>query len=181
MSVPPDTPPRRVPRPVTLAYLERAALYYLERYASSSGNLRRVLLRKVDRRCRERGEEATAETTALVDEVVRKAVSGGYLDDRSYAAGRVAALRRRGGSARGIAAKLQAKGVDRDLIETALAAEDTDETAAALALARRRRLGPFRTRDRAAHRDRDLAAMARGGFSFDVARRVVDGDGTGEA
>jgi regulatory protein len=164
---------------VTLAYLERAALYYLERYASSSQNLRRVLARKVERRCRERDEDP-AEAMALVDEVVGKALSGGYVDDKVYAQGRVAALRRRGGSARGIAMKLAAKGVDRELVEAALADEHTDEITAALALARRRKLGPFRTRDRALHRDRDLAAMARGGFSFDVARRVVDGDGTAE-
>jgi regulatory protein len=172
-----DAPARRPPKPVTLAYLERAALHYLERYASSSENLRRVLARKVERRCRERDEDP-AEAMALVDEVIRRAVSGGYVDDRLYAEGRVAALRRRGGSARGIAMRLAAKGVDRELVQAALAGEDTDETTAALALARRRKLGPFRTRDRALHRDRDLAALARGGFSFDVARKVVDGDGT---
>ncbi|HYF54206.1 MAG TPA: RecX family transcriptional regulator [Salinarimonas sp.] len=172
-------PPRKPPKPVTAAYLERAALHYLERYASSAGNLRRVLARKVERRCRERDEDP-AEFLPLVDEVVGKAVSGGYLDDRLYAEGRVAALRRRGASARGIAAKLSAKGVDRDTVAAALGAEEGDDMTAALALARRRRLGPFRTRDREGHRDRDLAVLARGGFPFDVARKVVDGDGTGE-
>jgi regulatory protein len=175
--LPTDAPARKPPKPVTLAYLERAALHYLERYASSSENLRRVLVRKVERRCRERGEEA-AEVMPLVDEVIRRAVSGGYVDDRVYAEGRVAALRRRGGSARGIAMKLAAKGLDRELIATALDAHDTDDATAALALARRKRIGPFRAKARAEHRDRDLGALARGGFSFDVARRVIDGDGT---
>ena len=55
---------------------------------------------------------------------------------------------------------------------------DTDpkqrEWQAAVALARRRRLGPFRQKDRKEHRDRDLAAMARGGFEYQLARKVID-------
>ena len=53
-----DEKPRKPPRQVTPAYLQRAALAYLERYASSAENLRRVLKRKVDKRCRLRGEES---------------------------------------------------------------------------------------------------------------------------
>jgi regulatory protein len=83
-------------------------------------------------------------------------------------------LRRRGGSARAIQAKLSAKGVDRTAIAAALEGEDGDEEQAALAFARRRRLGPFRPGERAPYRDKDLAAMARAGFRFDVARGVID-------
>ena len=44
-----------------------------------------------------------------------------------------------------------------------------------MALARRRRLGPFRLPEqRADRRTKDLAAMARAGFAFDVARKVID-------
>ena len=57
---------------------------------------------------------------------------------------------------------------------------DTDpqqrEWQAAVALARRRRLGPFRKKERKEHRNRDLAAMARGGFDFDLARKVIDAE-----
>ncbi len=42
---------------------------YLERYASSADNLRRVLRRKVDQRCRLRGEDS-ADFYEAVDEVV---------------------------------------------------------------------------------------------------------------
>ena len=44
-----------------------------------------------------------------------------------------------------------------------------------MALARRRRLGPFRAEaERADRRHRDLAAMARAGFALAVARKVID-------
>ena len=49
------------------------------------------------------------------------------------------------------------------------------ELAAAVALARRRRLGPWRaSEERAADRQRDLGVLARAGFPADVARKVLD-------
>ncbi|MBA1155311.1 regulatory protein RecX [Microvirga mediterraneensis] len=168
-------PLRKPPRQVTPAYLQRAALAYLERYASSAENLRRVLRRKVDKRCRLRGEDP-AGFRDMIDEVVEKSIRSGLIDDARYAEARVATLRRRGGSARAIQAKLSAKGVDRTAIAAALEGEDGDEEQAARAFARRRKLGPFRPGERAPYRDKDLAAMARAGFRFDVARDVIDRD-----
>jgi regulatory protein len=162
------------------AYLQRAALAYLERHASSSENLRRVLRRKLARRLR--GSEETLDDgslSRLVDEVVARCVRGKLVDDALYALGKVGSLRAKGGSARSIAARLAGKGVERATIATALA-EDGDpaetEWLAAHARARRRRLGPYRMVDRAAFRERDMAALMRAGFSFDVVRRVIDGD-----
>jgi regulatory protein len=186
MSEPPprEPPVKKPPRPVSSAWLQRAALHYLESFASSSENLRRVLRGKLERRCRARGEEA-GQFLPLVDEVVEKAVVGGYVDDTRYAQAKVASLRRRGGSRRAIAARLQAKGLDREAIAAALdafddeAVDDTEgedaERAAAAAYARRRRLGPFRIKDREERRDRDIAAMMRAGFGYDVAKGVVGG------
>jgi regulatory protein len=166
---------------VTQAYLERAALAYLERFASSAENLRRVLRRKVDKRCRARGEDPAA-FRDLIDAVVARAVSSGLLDDTRYTEGRVATLRRRGGSARLISAKLAAKGVDRSVIAAALeGGSDQEELAAAHSLARRRRIGPYRAANRRAFRDRDLGVLARAGFAFDVARQVVDGEAPEES
>ena len=171
-----DKPVRKPPRKVTEAYLQRAALAYLERYASSAENLRRVLRRKVDKRCRLRGEDP-AEFQDMIDEVVAKSLRSGLIDDTRYAQARVATLRRRGGSARAIQAKLSAKGVDRTTIAAALEdGDEDDEEQAARAFARRRKLGPFRPGERAPYRDKDLAAMARAGFRFDVARRVIEGE-----
>jgi regulatory protein len=132
-----------------------------------------VLKRKVERRCRLRAEDP-APFLGLIDDVVARAVRGGLVDDRRYAEGRVASLRRRGASARAIGAKLAAKGVARETVAEALVGDEDDEIAAAHALARRRRLGPYRTGDRPASREKDLAVLARAGFAFAIARRVVD-------
>jgi regulatory protein len=51
------------------------------------------------------------------------------------------------------------------------------DLAAALTFARRRRLGPYRSAaNRVEHRERDLAALGRQGFPYEVARRVIEAD-----
>lgn len=169
-------------RKATPTYLENAALYYLERFATSAENLKRVLMRKVDKSVRAHATSRD-EGAGFVADIVTRFLRSGLLDDAAYARARVATLRRRGDGARSIHAKLRAKGVDKAVIAAALAAhgetEDGDaERAAAERLAKRRKLGPYRDPAmRAERRERDLAALARAGFSYDVARRVIDGGG----
>jgi regulatory protein len=168
---------RRGPKPATAAHLEKAALHYLERYASSSGNLRRVLLRKVARSAQLHGSDAD-EGAGIVDALVARLLRSGLLDDRAYATQKATSLRRRGTSRFGIRGKLASKGVAGELVEETLAGLDAEagggELAAACALVRRRRLGPCRApAERARFREKDLAALARAGFGFDLARRVL--------
>ncbi|HEY9537192.1 MAG TPA: RecX family transcriptional regulator, partial [Kiloniellaceae bacterium] len=64
--------------------LERSALYYLERYDSSSGHLRRLLRRKVALSARVHGTDAE-EGRAAVDRVIARLTGLGLLDDARYA------------------------------------------------------------------------------------------------
>jgi regulatory protein len=103
----------------------------------------------------------------------------GYVDDARFAEAKAASLHRRGTSPRMIRALLAAKGVDADTATAGLAALDAEdlELAAAVNLARRRRLGPFRPPEtRAAWRERDTATLARAGFAWEVVRRVVEAE-----
>ncbi|MEF2073154.1 regulatory protein RecX [Consotaella aegiceratis] len=164
------------PRPVTREWLVRAAGLYLGRYASSQENLRRVLRRKVARRTRDAdaGEEAGSHDT-LVDEVIAQFAELKLLDDAAYAEARVTALRRRGAPARQIAAKLREKGVDPDIVGASVDDSDPTERKAAIAYARRRRLGCHGGSERAERRDKDIAAMTRAGFSLRHAIAAIDG------
>jgi regulatory protein len=170
---------QKKPRKATQKSLENAALYYLQRYASSAENLRRVLMRRVDRSARAHDTDPE-EGAKLVDDLVQRYRDAKLVDDAAYATMRVASLRRRGGSARAIRANLMAKGVSNDDIDQALA-DDTEDTPmaeliAACAYARRRRLGPWREKDREERQERDLGALARKGFSIDTVRQVIDAD-----
>ena len=171
---------KRGPRRATPGHLENAALHYLERFATSVQNLRRVLMRKVERSAHFHGTDAE-EGRARVEDLITRFETAGLLDDAAYARARAESLHRRGNSARVIRAKLRRKGVAGDDLEGALAALGADagepELEAARTFARRRRLGPFGAKSPSADdREKHLAALARAGFSYDVARRVVDGE-----
>ena len=162
----------------TATYLRNAALHYLDRYATSSAHLRRLLLAKVARSARAHGSDPQA-GAAAVEALIAEFLDAGVLDDARYAGERALVLFRRGASARAIRGALLAKGVASELIEPALerlGAEATEpELAAALAYARRRRLGPYRNPEaRSAMREKDLAALGRRGFGYDLARRVIE-------
>ncbi|WP_407943004.1 RecX family transcriptional regulator [Methylorubrum podarium] len=173
--------------PVSAAWLDRVTTHYLDRYGASSEMLRRVLARRIERRCRSRDEDPGAHA-GLIEETVARAQRAGLVDDARFAAARLRGLRRRGTSTRQAQARLAAKGIDAETIAATLAVEreeaqgaeageaDTEERAAR-AYARRRRLGPYRRPDaREAHRERDLAAMARAGFSYRLAKDVIGGE-----
>jgi len=158
-------------REIETELLERWALGYLGHYASSAGNLRRVLMRRV----RRHAPEAVEPARPLIEVILNRYREAGLLDDAAYAAARATSLHRRGESLMAIRARLRAKGVDAEGVVSAVGSlqqlsPDLD-LAAACAFARRRRLGPFRRT--AADRTRELAAFARAGFGRRVAEAVL--------
>ena len=100
----------RRPRKITPEYLDKAALFYLERYASSSENLKTVLRRKVWRSSREH-EVDQEQAEVWIGETVTRLQEAGWLDDQAWADMRVRSLRYKGESARSIRMKLAAKGI----------------------------------------------------------------------
>jgi regulatory protein len=170
-------PKRAAPRKITASLLDNVALHYLERFASSAANLRRVLMRRVQRAADHHGSDP-ADGAALVEALILRFQQSGLLDDRRYAEAKAASLYRRGGSRRTISAGLAQRGVAGPLIAATLQAL-TDEAGnadlvAACAFIRRRRLGAYRAvAARPASLEKDMAALARAGFSFEVARKVL--------
>ncbi|MDZ4736269.1 MAG: regulatory protein RecX [Rhodospirillaceae bacterium] len=164
--------------PAVEAY-HAAALGYLERFASSADNMRRVLQRRAYRDARRAGTDVDLEQVRpVIDAVIARLERAGLIDDASYAEIRAGSLNRRGESGRRIRARLRAKGVATSTIDQAiegLKEEDGDpEFRAACRLARRRRLGPARpAAGRAALREKDMAALARAGFNYETVRRVI--------
>ena len=169
------------PRRISPSVLENIALHYLDRFDSSAENLRRVLMRRVARAARHHGDDP-AEGAALVAALVAGFCASGLIDDARFAENRSRSLHRRGRPARAIRQTLAAKGVGDEEIAAALAdlAEETGaagDRAASRHYVRRRRLGPWRPpEERAARRDKDLAALARAGFSWGVAQAALDED-----
>ena len=168
-------------KPITAKYLQNAATFYLGRYPSTAEGLRRVLNRRV-RRAEMAEAPVIDNVKQTIDSIVAKFVDAGVIDDKAFAQTKARALHRRGSSTRLTRQKLSFAGVDGDTLDKAMAGLDQEldtdpkqrEWQAAVALARRRRLGPFRQKERKEHRDRDLASMARGGFEYQLAKKVID-------
>lgn len=153
--------------PLDRAALERLALRYVERFATSRARLERYLRRKIA----ERGWEGAAADPAGLAEAM---VARGFVDDRAYADAKARSMNRRGLGARRVGEALRADGIGGD--DRAAVAEEQAEGAAdaALAFARRRRIGPFA--DAVADRDlrqKQLAAMLRAGHDLNLARQIV--------
>jgi len=159
--------PRRTPRPLDPARLEELALSYVARFATSGGKLEAYLIRKV----RERGweNERPADPAAIVE----RFVSLGYLDDEAYARAKSGGLLRRGYGPRRVTQALTAAGIAGEVREEVRAGE-AEERRAAVALASRRRFGPWGPPSDREVRQKQLAAMLRAGHGFDTARAVID-------
>ena len=98
----------------------------------------------------------------------------GYIDDRAWAEAKAGAMTRRGLGGRRVNGALRQAGVAEADAGAAEQVVADGRVAAALALARRRRIGPFA----AAPADRivqqkQLATLIRGGHDFALARAIV--------
>ena len=169
----------RIPRKITPERLANIALHYLERYASSSENLRRVLERRVFKASLYYEDLDVDAAKGWIGDLIKRYQGAGLLNDLSYAEIRARSLMARGTASRVIRMKLMEKGVDGDTIDQALKSlvdeHPEPELAAAIKLARRRRLGPYSDpAKREDKKERDLAAMARAGFSYDMAQRIIE-------
>jgi regulatory protein len=163
--------------------LHDAAITYLGRYAATEAGLCRVLERRVERWARAAAGIVDAATIAdqvsiaraAVRDVVSRLAAAGAVNDAAFAETRARSLVRAGRSRRAVTAHLVGKGVDPQAATAVLPADDETELAAALVLARRRRVGPFRVGapPDAAGRRRELAVLARAGFPPSVACRAL--------
>ena len=169
----PDRPPRqprKPPPPLDVAALERMALRYVERFATTRGKLIDYLRRKV----RERGWEGEAADPVAIAE---RFASLGYVDDRAFAEARAASLTRRGLGAGRVSIALRQAKVGEEDAAAVRPAVDAEAVASAHRFARRKRIGPYAIgpvdRDR---RQKQLAQMVRAGHGFALARALVEAD-----
>lgn len=160
--------PSRSKPPLDAADLDRLALRYVERFATTRARLTAYLARKL----RERGwaGEDVPDPAAVAERMAAR----GYVDDRSFAEARVRALGRRGLGARRVAMALRQDGIDEADSAALTEAIEGDAFKTALAFARRRRFGPFASEPA----DRDLrkkqvAAFLRAGHPPEIAFRIV--------
>lgn len=173
---------KKPPKKITEKYLYNSGLAYLQKFTSSVPNFRRVMTRKIDKSCTYHKEQSRDASLQLLESTIANFERQGLLNDEAYLTGMVNSLRRRGLSAQAIQYKLQQKGLKSPDIKAALEAfsgdlsqHDADLMAAAQFI-RRKKLGcygkPVPREDEKA-RNRQIGALARAGFGFDITQKVL--------
>lgn len=169
------------PAPLTEASLENTASWYVQNYGGNSRALRKALWRRVDK-VKEHHPTDRSQAAQWIDKVVARFQKAGLVDDDNWARSRARKLLARGKPPARIRQELRAKGIDAEL--AARVVEELEERnevdpklQAAVTYARRRRFGPYRMpHKRAERRDRDMAAMARAGFHYALAKQIIDAE-----
>ncbi len=159
------------------ARLHEAALTHIARYATTRAGLLRVLDRRIDRWARAAEEPdmaAIAASRRAARAVVERLTALGAVNDAAFAESRARSLTRAGKSRQAIAAHLASRGVAAETTREATARDAETDLAAALAWAKRRRIGPFRSAEADADaRRKELGVLARAGFDREVALRAL--------
>ena len=158
-------------KPLNNVDLRQLALTYVGRFATSESKLAAYLLRKI----RERGWQDALIAAHAVDQIVADMARARFVDDRVYADMKAASLTRRGYGVRRVQQALNMAGIAEDIRADIISSTAEEAEEAALAYARRRRLGPFSTQPAdPRQRDRALAALLRAGHDYATARRILD-------
>lgn len=157
-----------------VADLEKAGRDYLARFPAGRTPLERVLLRRIEKRVGADQEMHAAPRQALqtvLDTLEQEglfAVIGQLAKERDT-------LMKRGRSARMAVRKLADKGAPRDALSELDEADPELEFKAALNLARKRHIGPYRREEIDRGRARkEEGILARAGFGRDVIKRIME-------
>ncbi len=174
---------KRSPKKITPTYLHNSGLYYLERFSASKSHFITVMSRKAKRSCLHHKDQNYDECVIMVKELADKFENLGLLNDDVYTNAQITSLRRKGLSRNGIVQKMQIKGISRDKTIGTLEALDQEhhetehdaERHAALTLARKRKIGPYSTKEKQDENlQKSMGIFARAGFSYHIAKSILE-------
>jgi regulatory protein len=148
--------------------LNRIALAYVGKYATTCAKLTSYLRRKL----RERGWDGMDDPP--VEGIVAKCADLGFVDDRAYAISKAVSFQRRGFGARRLDVALKVAGIDDEAGQGARDAAGAGAWDAAVRFAERKRIGPFaHVQANQSLRQRQFGMMMRAGHPPEIARRLV--------
>ena len=157
--------------------LRDLAYSYLEKYSPSKQQLKVYLLKRYLTKIK--GTKSKKEVTSIIDKIILNLEKNKILNDEMYSDSKARMFLRRGYSLNKINQSLRNKGVENKFIKKSIE-KIKDENiepdfVSALKLCKRRRIGPLRPdENRELFYKKDMGILARGGFSFDLSKRVLD-------
>ena len=159
--------------------LKDLAFAYLEKYNPSKQQLKVYLLKKYLTKIK--GTKSKKEITSIINEIVSNLEKNKILSDELYSDSKARMFLRRGYSLNKINQSLRSKGIDSKYVMQSINKikenQIEPDLVSALKLCKRRRIGPLRPAiNRELFYKKDMGILARGGFSFDLSKRVLDLD-----
>ena len=162
--------------------LRNSAMSYLARYEVSEFQFKSTMKRKLSYFENNLNE---SEKDKLINQIKSEMVLSRFIDDDRYAETKIRTIRRQGGSKRLIFAKLNEKGISKDVIQTALNIVDENhenaEIIAAVNFIKKKNIGVFYKNrkigneiDNNTLKDKWYGALARRGFSLEIVKKVLD-------
>ena len=157
--------------------LRDLAYSYLERYSPSKQQLKVHLLKKYLTKIK--GTKSKKEVSNIIDEIILGLEKNKILNDELYSDSKARMFLRRGYSLNKINQSLRNKGIETKYIKQSIDKIKEDEIepdfVSALKLCKRRRIGPLRPdANRELFFKKDMGILARGGFSYELSKRVLD-------
>ncbi len=157
--------------------LKDLAFAYLEKYSPSKQQLKVYLLKKYLTKIR--GTKSKREVSEIIDGILENLEKNRIINDELYSDSKARMFLRRGYSLNKINQSLRNKGIGNEHIKKSIdkIKEDKIEPdfVSALKLCKRRRIGPLRPgANRELFYKKDMGILARGGFSFELSKRVLD-------
>ena len=128
-----------------------------------------------------KGSRSKKEVSAIIDEIILNLEKNKILNDEMYSDSKARMFLKRGYSLNKINQSLRSKGIEDKYVKQSIDKIKENEIepdfVSALKLCKRRRIGPLRPEsNRELFYKKDMGILARGGFSFDLSKRVLDLD-----
>ena len=157
--------------------LKDLAFAYLEKYSPSKQQIKIYLLKKYLTKIK--GTKSKREVSEIIDEILESLEKNRIINDELYSDSKARMFLRRGYSLNKINQSLRNKGIENEYIKNSIdkIKEDKIEPdfVSALKLCKRRRIGALRPGvNRELFYKKDMGILARGGFSFELSKRVLD-------
>ena len=162
--------------------MRNSAISYLARYEVSEFQFQNTMIRKLSTFENELDEKLKIE---IIDKIKKEMIVARYIDDKRFAESKSRSIRRQGGSERLIFAKLKEKGVQDNIIKSAIDIVDEGnqnaEIIAAINFIKKKKIGVFYSGktignpiDPYVLKNKWYGALSRRGFSLSIIKKVLD-------
>ena len=162
--------------------MRNSAISYLARYEVSEFQFQNTMIRKLSNFENELDEKLKIE---IIDKIKKEMIVARYIDDKRFAESKSRSIRRQGGSERLIFTKLKEKGVQDNIIKSAIDIVDEGnenaEIIAAINFIKKKKIGVFYSGktignpiDPYVLKNKWYGALSRRGFSLSIIKKVLD-------